>query len=133
MGRRRDRGCPCGLPAAYERCCGRFLGGVPAPTAELLMRSRYTAFVRQDAEHLLRSWHPSTRPATVSFEPTLRWTRLEVLETAAGGERDETGTVRFRATHVQDGAVGALEELSRFRREDGRWTYVAPVEGGSPW
>ena len=47
MGRRRDRGCPCGLPAAYDRCCGRFLAGAAAPTAELLMRSRYTAYARR--------------------------------------------------------------------------------------
>ncbi len=133
MGRRRDRGCPCGLPAGPDRCCGRFLGGAAAPTAELLMRSRYTAFAREDAAHLLRTWHTSTRPVSVSFAPALRWTRLEVLDTVAGGAQDATGTVRFRATHVQDGVVGVLEELSRFEREDGAWMYVAPVEPGLPW
>jgi SEC-C motif-containing protein len=127
MGRRRDRGCPCGLPAAYDRCCGRFVGGAAAPTAELLMRSRYTAYARADVAHLLSSWHSSTRPASVAIDPELRWTRLEVVGTSAGGLLDTDGTVHFRATHVRSGEVGVLEEHSRFCREDGRWVYLAPV------
>ena len=128
MGRRRDRGCPCGLPAAYDRCCGRFAAGEPAPTAELLMRSRYTAYVRQDAACLLASWHCSTRPATLRFDETLRWTRLEVVQTAGGGLLDLVGTVHFRAAQVRGGAAGVLEEHSRFVREQGRWTYLGPVQ-----
>ena len=127
MGRRRDRGCPCGLPAAYDRCCGRFHAGAAAPTAELLMRSRYTAYARQDAAYLLASWHSSTRPASPVLDPDLRWTRLQVLQTSGGGLFDTSGTVRFRAFHVRQGVPGVLEEHSRFDREDGRWAYVAPV------
>jgi SEC-C motif-containing protein len=127
MGRRRDRGCPCGLAAAYDRCCGRFLAGAAAPTAELLMRSRYTAYARQDEAHLLASWHSTTRPSSVPFDPDLRWTRLEVLTSTGGGLLDTAGTVEFQATHVRLGVVGLLEEQSRFAREDGRWAYVAAV------
>ena len=127
MGRRRDRGCPCGLPAAYDRCCGRFHAGEPAPTAELLMRSRYTAYAREDGPYLLSSWHSSTRPNALPFDPSLRWTRLLVVSTSGGGLLDTVGSVQFRATHVRRGAVGVLEEHSRFSREDGRWVYVAPV------
>ena len=127
MGRRRDRGCPCGLPAAYDRCCGPVLAGAPAPTAELLMRSRYTAHARQDEAHLLASWHASTRPAAVPFDPELRWTRLQVVATAGGGLLDTAGEVHFRATSVRRGVVDVLEERSRFARQDGRWTYVGPA------
>lgn len=125
MGRRRERGCPCGLPAPYDACCGRFHRGAAAPTPELLMRSRYTAYAREDAAYLLSSWHRSTRPSTVTFDPDVRWTRLQVLE-AVGGLLDTTGTVRFRAHFVQRGAPGVLEEDSRFGRDGGRWAYVAP-------
>lgn len=127
MGRRRDRGCPCGLPAAYDRCCGPVLAGAPAPTAELLMRSRYTAHARQDEAHLLATWHSSTRPSSVAFDPDLRWTRLEVVATSGGGLLETAGTVHFRATSVRLGVVSVLEERSRFAREDGRWVYVAAV------
>ena len=36
--------CPCGLGDDYASCCGRLHAGAPAPTAESLMRSRYSAF-----------------------------------------------------------------------------------------
>src|SRR2546429_6760422 len=56
--------CPCGLGDGYESCCGRLHAGAPAPTAESLMRSRYSAFAVGDAGYLLRTWYPSARPRT---------------------------------------------------------------------
>ena len=112
--------CPCGLPADYDGCCGRFHGGAAAPTAELLMRSRYSAFAVGDSAYLSRTWHPSTRPAAV--EASGRWVRLEVLE-SSGGLLDSEGVVHFRA-HSLDGIV---EERSRFIRDSGRWAYVGPA------
>ena len=126
MARGRERGCPCGLPAVYDACCGRWHSGAAAPTAELLMRSRYSAYAVGDAAHLMATWHPSTRPAGVGLDPDLRWTGLEVLE-AAGGLLDTAGTVHFRAHHLRRGVAGVLEERSRFARHGGRWVYVAPV------
>ncbi|MEU7056421.1 YchJ family metal-binding protein [Streptomyces sp. NPDC046197] len=116
------RSCPCGLSGPYEKCCGRYLpvGAAAAPTAEALMRSRYTAFVRQDAGHLLRTWHPRTRPARVDFDPGMRWTGLEVLGTTGGSAFHTTGTVTFRATY----RGGVLHERSRFERVEGAWVYV---------
>ncbi|OIJ92521.1 YchJ family protein [Streptomyces colonosanans] len=127
------RSCPCGLPEAYEKCCGRFLpqprtpsaGGTPmgaaaAPTAEALMRSRYSAFVRQDAGYLLRTWHPRTRPARLDLDPGMRWTGLEILDTTDGSAFHSTGTVTFRASY----RGGSLHEHSRFERVDGAWVYV---------
>ena len=64
--------CPCGRttvtsqPLAYSACCGRFIDHyttTAAPDAEHLMRSRYSAFVREDAAYLLATWHSRTRPA----------------------------------------------------------------------
>ncbi|MFH8451490.1 YchJ family protein [Streptomyces fungicidicus] len=127
------RSCPCGLPEAYEDCCGRFLpqsrlrstGGTPigaaaAPTAERLMRSRYCAFVRQDAAYLLRTWHPRTRPERLDLDPGMRWTGLEILDTTGGSAFHTTGTVTFRASY----RGGALHERSRFERVNGAWVYV---------
>ena len=111
--------CPCGRPQEYDACCGRFhRGEADAPTAERLMRSRYSAFAVGDAAYLLRTWHPSTRPATV--ETGSGWLRLEVLGATGGGLLDDEGTVRFRA-HADAGVVA---ERSRFVRDGGRWTYL---------
>ena len=119
------RPCPCGLPGGYEACCGRFHRGQAAPpTAERLMRSRYSAFVVGDRAWLLASWHPSTRPRRLVLDATA-WTGLEVLETRGGGLLDVEGEVRFRASSTG----GVLEERSRFVRDAGRWSYLGPVDG----
>jgi len=117
--------CPCGLPEPYDRCCGRFHRGEgAAPTAEALMRSRYSAFAVGDEAYLLRTWHPATRPAEAGADRRTRWTGLEVLETGRGGPLDTEGTVRFRARYVERGRRGVLEENSRFVRHEGAWVYV---------
>ncbi|MET8723045.1 MULTISPECIES: YchJ family protein [Streptomyces] len=115
------RTCPCGLPQPYDACCGRFhSGAASAPTAELLMRSRYCAFVKGDAQYLLRTWHPRTRPERLDLDPRMRWTGLEILDADGGSAFHTTGTVTFRASY----RGGALHERSRFERVDGAWVYV---------
>ncbi|PWJ56262.1 SEC-C motif-containing protein [Quadrisphaera granulorum] len=126
--------CPCGTGEVYGSCCGRFhRGEAHAPTAEALMRSRYSAFAVRDVVYLARTWHPSTRPADVGTEDLdldeeQRWLRLDVLETAAGGPFDDDGTVLFEARwrRVTDRGTerGVLRERSRFVREQGRWSYL---------
>lgn len=88
------------------------------------MRSRYSAFVREDAAHLLRSWHPSTRPKRVDFDDDMVWRRLQIVDTVAGGESDDTGIVEFRAVFRDASGFGSLHERSRFSRVDGAWAYV---------
>jgi SEC-C motif-containing protein len=91
------------------------------------MRSRYSAYAVGDAGYLLRTWHPSGRPRTLTLDPALQWTRLAVLETHDGGLFDATGTVRFRAVYRQGGQRGVLAETSRFVRQDGLWSYLGPA------
>lgn len=131
-----DLTCPCGSGRSLGRCCGPVVRGErAAPTAEGLMRSRFTAFALGDEAHLLRSWHLATRPTEVRFVPGQRWTRLEVLATVAGELLDPTGLVEFRAHHERRGRLGTLHELSRFvRDDDGRWCYLGAEEAelGAP-
>ncbi|SEJ65563.1 YchJ family protein [Demequina mangrovi] len=119
--------CPCGSGAAFAECCRPFLrGDAHAPTAEALMRSRYTAFVRRDAAYLASTWHPSTRPLDVAagLEDT-EWRGLEVIATAGGQEGDDAGTVTFVAHHATGVlSIGQHRETSRFVRENGFWLYV---------
>jgi SEC-C motif domain protein len=120
--------CPCGLGEDYESCCGRLHAGARAPTAESLMRSRYSAFALADAGYLLRTWHPSRRPREISLDPAIQWTRLAVLETRDGGLFDTTGTVQFRAMYLQQGKRGVLAETSMFVRQEKHWTYLGPID-----
>jgi SEC-C motif-containing protein len=120
--------CPCGSGLTYDECCGPFhRGEAAAPTAEALMRSRFSAFVRQDEPYLLRTWHPSTRPKTIDFDPGMRWIRLDVLEAGGGSPLDKEGTVLFSAHYVDAGHAGVMRERSHFVREDGNWLYTGPV------
>ena len=119
-----DTRCPCFSGNTFDACCGPILAGAAAPTAERLMRSRYTAFVVEDAAHLLRTWHPTTRPHTIDFDPDLEWRRLLVVDREAGGPFDRVGVVEFEAFWREGAERGSLHERSRFVREDRHWYYV---------
>lgn len=117
--------CPCGLGRPYGECCGMFHDGrAAAPTAEALMRSRYSAFAVRDAPYLLRSWHPSTRPDRLELDPAQRWLRLEVLDRTGGSAFHSQGSVEFRAHYREHGEEGVLHEHSRFVRDGGAWVYL---------
>ncbi|MFF1574092.1 YchJ family protein [Leifsonia sp. NPDC058292] len=119
--------CPCSSGETYDECCGPLhRGDTPAPTAERLMRSRFSAFALGDPGHLLRSWHGSTRPSTLDLTPGIRWYRLDILGTDKGGPFDRDGVVAFRAYYKGED-TGVQEETSRFVREGANWFYVDAV------
>ncbi|MDB5861917.1 MAG: hypothetical protein JWQ76_5606 [Ramlibacter sp.] len=123
--------CPCGRrdqrgqALAFSRCCGRYLADfsrTPAPDAEALMRSRYSAFVLEDADYLLATWHASTRPPQLGFEAGLKWLGLEVRD-ARQPDADHA-EVEFVARSRLAGRGHRLHERSRFVCEGGRWQYL---------
>ncbi|MFC9893991.1 YchJ family protein [Nocardia sp. NPDC127579] len=117
--------CPCRRGETFADCCGPVLAGQrPAPTAEALMRSRYTAFVVGDTDYLLRSWHSAHRPRDLDLDPDQRWLFLEIVRTERGGPFDDTGLVEFIAHYRASGHRAQLHEVSRFTRENGAWVYV---------
>mgnify|MGYP000868769669 CR=1 FL=1 len=130
-GMKSDPACPCGRTDVKGRalvrsaCCGRYLDDfdhLPAPDAESLMRSRYSAFVEQNAAYLLATWHRSQRPASLDFEPGCKWLGLDVGFARVTGP--DSGEVEFIARSRIAGRGQRLHERSRFLREDGRWYYV---------
>jgi SEC-C motif-containing protein len=116
--------CPCDSGDVFGSCCAPLLAGTAAPTADRLMRSRYTAFVLRDASHLRATWHPSTRPAEIEIEDDLQWRRLVILDRDGGGPFDREGTITFEAHWRQGDERGSMRERSRFVRENRRWFYV---------
>lgn len=122
--------CPCGQrdargrALAYARCCGRYLdAGLPAPDAEALMRSRYSAFVLGRADYLLASWHASQRPVELALQPDVKWLGLEVREHQQL-DASHAEVLFVARQRVASGRAVRLTERSRFVREDGRWYYV---------
>jgi SEC-C motif-containing protein len=127
-----SRPCPWGghgRHLAYAKCCRPYVeGGIPAPDAERLMRSRYTAYVLGNTDYLLASWHASTRPARDTFElgdAGAKWLGLTVHSHA---QQDEThAQVYFTARYREAGRGHRMTERSNFVLEDGRWFYVDGV------
>ena len=117
--------CPCRSGANYAECCEAIhTGERDAPTAERLMRSRYSAFVLENSAYLLTSWHPTTRPATLELDPAVRWLGLVIEETVSGGPFDAEGVVEFTAIGRDTDGRFEQRERSNFSRVDGRWVYV---------
>ena len=115
--------CPCGSRNAYEKCCQRWHGGEIPPDAEVLMRSRYSAFVLKLEDYVLATWHPRTRPPELKLaEASRRWVGLKVVRHEAGTA--DAAIVEFIARYKASGRVRDLRETSRFVREGGRWLYV---------
>ena len=113
--------CPCGTGSLYMACCGRFIdGGDLPPTAEELMRSRYTAFVR-------RCWSYVSKTQTERFtghdDDALNWTQLVVHSSESGGENDSEGWVTFTASFEQSGDVQEMTEKSYFVKKSKQWLY----------
>jgi len=117
--------CPCGSNKQYAGCCGRYLDGskIP-PTAEALMRSRYSAYTLLREDYLMSSWHASTRPAQLDLaaEAPSKWLGLEIKR----HQQQDTGhaVVEFVARYKVAGRAHRLHEVSRFVREDGCWFYM---------
>lgn len=118
--------CPCDDKTAYAACCGLWHAGSRAPTAEALMRSRYSAYVLGLEDYLLATWHRDTRPssldlATQSPKPT--WLGLSVKRHE--NPSPDTAIVEFVARmRIGGGKAERMHGVSRFVREDGRWFYV---------
>jgi SEC-C motif-containing protein len=113
-----QRECPCGSRTPYDACCGRLhRGAAQAVTPEELMRSRYAAYAVRDGDYVWRTWHPRTRPLTVTPDPDVRWVGLVVHD----ADEDE---VEFTASFERLGAPGTLHERSSFARRAGRWFYL---------
>jgi SEC-C motif-containing protein len=117
--------CPCDSGRAYAACCGPYLDGdVPAPTAEAMMRSRYSAYVARREDYLLATWHPATRPTHVVLDPPAKWLGLRVLKHVTDPADADRAVVEFVARFRAEGRGHRLHEASRFVREDGRWFYL---------
>ena len=124
--------CPCGSQSRYVDCCEIYLRGkASAPTAEALMRSRYSAYSKGDVEYLIQTQHPKKRKKTdrqmlLRTIETTHWLGLTVFKTQKGGPDDRRGIVEFVAQYrglALTDPIYQLHERSRFIKEDGVWFY----------
>lgn len=122
----KDPLCPCDSGATTSSCCQPVINNHQlATTAEMLMRSRYTAFVLQNAPHIQSTWHIKTRPKMLNFDDhPVVWLGLQVHECQNGQVSDSSGTVDFTCSSLIKGQLCQLREVSQFHKEDGLWYYL---------
>jgi SEC-C motif-containing protein len=130
--------CPCASGREFAACCQPYLEGKALPpSAEALMRSRYSAFATGNIDYLEGSLMPGTRSdfdraAVTEWARTSEWTGLQVRYAEAGGAADDEGFVEFVALFRQEGADRVHHETGHFKKQDGRWFYVDGVMGTRP-
>lgn len=120
-----NQNCPCGTGDTYATCCQPIVQGMKkAITATQLMQSRYSAFVLKEADHILRSWHESSRPRSLNFDAhPVTWLGLEIHASKAGQATDDDGSVEFTSSYLEHGQLCRLRETSDFVKENGEWYY----------
>ena len=131
--------CLCGSRQPYSDCCGSYLAGEStAPTAEALMRSRYSAFCQGNIDYLLSTGDPNAAKADERLALTrtvkhTRWLNLLIVKTQQGMPKDKTGIVEFVAAYQPvasllslgpAGTPSQLHEKSRFKKVNSCWRYV---------
>mgnify|MGYP003642343631 CR=1 FL=1 len=116
--------CYCGSTNSFEDCCAPYIkNNKTAETAVVLMRSRYAAYVTQQADYLVNTTHSSTRKlhsksAILDWSQSNQWIKLEVLNATST-------TVEFKAYYVDsDQQMQIHHEYSTFKEENGKWFYV---------
>ena len=108
--------CPCGSSHTFQQCCDLIIQSDSATSPEILMRSRYTAYVTHQRAYLLQSWHSTTRPASLTFYP-IQWQGLTII-------RNNQHTVEFSAIFQEGNQHKTLHEVSHFLKENGHWRYL---------
>jgi SEC-C motif-containing protein len=122
--------CPCKSRLPYKECCMPYhYGQAKAETAEILMRSRYSAFFFRRIDYLLDTTYPRSRTAKLQQElratmDDVTWSFLRILSTSKGEPHDKVGKVEFVADYYLKGECYEVHEHSRFKRHKGAWKYV---------
>lgn len=128
---KRSSPCPCKSGETFGSCCQPILRGTAAPTAEKLMRSRFTAFALGDVAYVYATLHPEHADRALPREAFLsalkrdisgvRFLDLAILSASEDGDR---ATVTFAAKIMKSAVDRSFNERSEFERTDGGWRYL---------
>lgn len=117
--------CPCCSGNLHENCCKPFHSGEQqAPTAEALMRSRFSAFAIPNGEYLMETTLPAKRKFhnkkdLQEWGESNEWTKLEILKSTLN-------QVEFKAYYNdENGKPQIHHEHSLFKNVNRRWYYVS--------
>ena len=125
-----DNNCPCGSGRAFELCCEPYLmGRLHAPTAEALMRARYSAYALCSIDYLFKTSGPRIRKefdaeGSKRWAESAEWTGLDVLAAEGGGEQDAAGMIEFVAHYTIKKKAFDHHEKAQFAKVGGQWLFM---------
>ncbi|SFP14133.1 YchJ family protein [Pseudomonas borbori] len=124
--------CPCGSGDPLSECCGRYHAGLPAPSAETLMRSRYSAYALGRVDYLLATTLAAQRSgldraAISAWSLHSTWLGLEVESSEVLGGQPEHAFVTFTARWHDDAGEHTHRERSAFVQHQGHWYFIDPT------
>ncbi|MBC9250246.1 hypothetical protein A9179_08160 [Pseudomonas alcaligenes] len=127
-----NEACPCGSGDILERCCGHYHAGTPAPSAQILMRSRYSAYALGQIDYLLATTLPAQqagldREAIRTWSLGSTWLGLEVESAELIGGQPEHAFVTFTARWHDGSGEHSHRERSAFVQHAGRWYFIDPT------
>ena len=135
--------CPCRVmdakPLSFDACCGPLLSGkADASTPEALMRSRYSAYVKQTIPYIAATQTQEmgeefNEAEAAKWAESAEWRGLKIVGNKKGGPADTTGIVEFEA-HYTDKASGkelVHKETSLFHKVDGKWKFKEGIIAGA--
>lgn len=121
--------CPCGSGNDYKVCCEPIIKGlVKAPTAEKLMRARYSGYTKHEVDFIINSHHPKSRKdisreSIEEWSNNSEWAGIEILDVQKGSEADTSGLVEFKVHYTENRIKQYHHELSQFEKIDGEWFF----------
>ncbi|MDR2717727.1 MAG: YchJ family protein [Treponema sp.] len=125
------KNCPCGSGRPYADCCEPYITGkAKAPTAEALMRSRYSAYAEHAIDYIINTCVHKGKD-DIDYESTRNWSErstwlgLKIISCEKGGPADTEGTVEFEATYESKGLKDVHHERAQFKKQNanGEWLY----------
>jgi SEC-C motif-containing protein len=121
--------CPCGSGRGYDECCGPYItGAARPPSAEALMRSRYSAYAEHAVDYIIDTCIRKDKDdidlkQTRDWSEKSRWLGLKIIAVEKGGPADTEGVVEFEASYERDGLKDIHHERARFKKREDRWLY----------
>lgn len=124
--------CHCGSGDLLEACCGKYHLGTPAPSAEALMRSRYSAYVLGLIDYLRDTTLPAQQngldlAGIRAWSLGSTWLGLEVESSDLIGAQPEHAFVTFTANWHDASGEHSHRERSAFVQRSGRWYFIDPT------
>ena len=123
------KNCPCGSGRPYSDCCEPYISGTAQPpTAEALMRSRYSAYVEHAIDYIIdtcvhRGKDDIDYKSTRDWSEQSTWLGLKIVDVEKGGPTDNEGIVEFKASYERNGLKDVHQERAKFKKDNGRWLY----------